>query len=508
MFGTLVSGGRRLGGAALEERVRKVAGGLAALGIGPGDGVAIMMRNDFPFFEAILACGFLGAYPSAINWHFKAEEADYVLADCGAKVLVIHADLVSRFSHLPPGLVVLVADVPPEIARAHALTPEATRVPAGSTGWESWVAAAPRWDGAPRAPVSTVIYTSGTTGKPKGVKRPAATPVQQQEIAALRETVFGVTAESRVVLTGPLYHSAPNFYAIHALRAGATLVLQARFDPEEFLAIVENERVTGAHMVPTMFVRLLRLPDETRRKYDVSSLRHVVHGAAPCGPEIKRGMIAWLGPIVHEYYGATETGAVVHATSADWLAHPGTVGRTVPHATLRIYGEDGREVPVGTIGEVFVRLASYPDFTYQNRDTDRRAAERDGLISVGDMGYVDAEGYLYLCDRKRDMVISGGVNIYPAEIEHVLIGLAGVKDCAVFGVPDEEFGETLLGVVERLPGAPLDERQVLAHLRAHLANYKIPKRIVFQSDLPREDSGKIFKRRLREPYWAAAGRKI
>jgi long-chain acyl-CoA synthetase len=261
-------------------------------------------------------------------------------------------------------------------------------------------------------------------------------------------------------------------------------------------------------MVPIMFVRLLKLSAETRRKYDLSSLAFVTHAAAPCPVEVKQQMISWWGPVINEYYGATETGAVIFHTSAEALRKPGTVGRTIDGGIVRIYDEQGHVLGPTQAGEVYLRLDGYPDFTYHGRDEQRRAIERDGLLATGDVGYLDEDGYLFLCDRKKDMVISGGVNIYPAELEAVLLTIPGVHDCAVFGIPDEEYGETLCAYIEPEPGRTLNVREVRAFLADKLARYKIPKVIEFHCDLPREDSGKIFKRKLRVPYWAHTGRQI
>jgi long-chain acyl-CoA synthetase len=261
-------------------------------------------------------------------------------------------------------------------------------------------------------------------------------------------------------------------------------------------------------MVPTMFVRLLALPEQTRSRYDLSSLRWIVHAAAPCPPEVKRAMIDWLGPIVAEYYGGTETGPVVFCTSEEWLAHPGTVGRPIERSVVKVLDADGSELPTGASGEIYMWVDIWPDFTYAGDAQKRRAIERDGLVSCGDVGYLDAEGYLYLNDRRSDMVISGGVNIYPAEIEACLLSLPGVRDCAVFGVPDDDFGEALAAHVELSEGAELSADAVRGHIRSSLAAYKTPRVVEFSDSLPREDSGKIFKRRLREPYWSGRERAI
>jgi long-chain acyl-CoA synthetase len=285
------------------------------------------------------------------------------------------------------------------------------------------------------------------------------------------------------------------------------LVLEDRFDPEEFLALIERHRITSLYMVPTMFVRLLRLPVEVRARYDVSSLRLISHTAAPCPPDVKRALIEWLGPIVSEFYGSTEVGFITGCTSEEWLAHPGTVGRPLPSSDVRIIGEDG-PAPVGESGEVFVRARANSDFTYFGKSEARAEVERDGLITCGDIGFLDADGFLYLCDRARDMIISGGVNIYPIEIEACLLKLNGIADCAVFGIPDDEYGESIVAAIKLDAGATLSADDIRAHVREHLAGFKVPKVVTFHDSLPREDSGKMFKRKLREPYWENAGRSI
>jgi long-chain acyl-CoA synthetase len=305
-----------------------------------------------------------------------------------------------------------------------------------------------------------------------------------------------------------MYHTAPNVYALAAAIRGMDMTIMRSFDAEEFLRIVEDHRPTVVQMVPTMFVRLLALSEAVRSRYDLSSLRWIVHAAAPCPPEVKRAMIQWLGPIVAEYYGGTETGPVVFCTSEEWLSHPGTVGRPIERAVVKVLDADGSELPPGESGEVYMWAEIWPDFTYAGDEEKRRAVEREGLISCGDIGYLDVDGYLYLNDRRSDMVISGGVNIYPAEIEACLLSLQGVRDCAVFGIPDEDFGESLAAHVELQDGALLTGDAVREHVRGRLAAYKTPRVVEFSDSLPREDSGKIFKRRLREPYWAGRDRAI
>jgi long-chain acyl-CoA synthetase len=340
------------------------------------------------------------------------------------------------------------------------------------------------------------------------VRRNAPTPEQAAAAERMRALVYGLKPGARVLLPGPLYHSAPNAFGLRAGRLGGALVLMPRFEPEQLLRLIDAERIDTIFMVPTMFIRLMKLPETVRRRYDMSSLRHVIHAAAPCPSDVKRAMIEWWGPVICEFYGSTESGAVTFATSQDALDKPGTVGRISPGAELRFVGDNGALLPPGAIGEIYSRIKANPDFTYQNKPEKRAEIDRDGFITSGDIGYIDADGYVFICDRKRDMVISGGVNIYPAEIEAVLHGLPDVHDCAVFGIPDEEFGEALMAVVEPQPGVRLDVADIRAGLKTRLADYKVPKHIEIQPDLPREDSGKIFKRRLRDPYWAKAGRRI
>jgi long-chain acyl-CoA synthetase len=424
-------------------------------------------------------------------------------------VLVVHADLLPAIQDaIPTGTACLVVQTPPEVCASYRIEAELARVPAGGTDWDRWIDSHSPHQGAPRRPTYSMIYTSGTTGNPKGVRRHAPGSDDERATEDLRRAVYGFRQGMVCALPGPLYHSAPNSFGLRAARDAARTILMPRFEAEELLAIIEKHRVTHMFMVPTMFVRLLKLPENVRRRYDVSSLEFIIHAAAPCPTDVKLAMIGWWGPILHEFYGGTESGPVTLSSSEDFLAHPGTVGRVVPGAIVRALDDDGNETPIGTPGELFMRIPYYPDFTYHNQPDKRREIDRDGLISIGDVGYFDAEGYLYICDRKRDMVISGGVNIYPAEIEAAILALDGVKDCAVFGIPDAEFGEALMAIVEPQDGARIAPDDVRVHLRGILADYKVPRRIEIGRDLPREDSGKIFKRRLREPYWREAGRAI
>jgi long-chain acyl-CoA synthetase len=505
----IISGDRKRSFAEVADRVARMAGGFEKLGVAQGDSVCILMRNDIAFIEAAYAAMRLGAYGVPINWHFKPEEINYVLKDSGTSVLVGHADMLHALrGAIPSGVTVLSAPTPPEILANYRIDPDHRATPDFATDLESWLERQQPYDGPTLPQPANMIYTSGTTGNPKGVRRNAPTPQQTAAAERLRAQIYGLKPGVRALLPGPLYHSAPNSFGLRAGRLGGALVLMPRFDPEGFLRLVQDGKIDTLFMVPTMFVRLMKLPEAARRKYDTSSLRHVVHAAAPCPADVKRAMIEWWGPVISEYYGSTESSALTFASSDDALKKPGTVGKILDGVELRFLGDAGEVLPKGEIGEIFSRNLDSPDFTYHNKPEKRLEIERDGFITSGDVGYIDEDGYVFICDRKRDMVISGGVNIYPAEIEAALHGIAGVHDCAVFGIPDDEFGEALMAVVEPQTGVTLDAGSIRAQLKRSLADYKVPKHVEIQAHLPREDSGKIFKRRLRDPYWERAGRRI
>ena len=505
----IVSGARLKSHEEVASRAALIAGGLQQIGVKQGDCVAVLMRNDIACIEVAYAVMTLGAYAVPVNWHFKPEEIEYILKDSGAKALFGHADLLHPLrDSIPSGVTVISAPTPPEILANYKIDPATLARPAFTQELDDWIAKQPPYDGPALPQPQNMIYTSGTTGNPKGVRRHAPTPEQVKNAEAMRTLIYGLKPGARAILPGPFYHSAPNSFALRSGKLGGVLVLMPRFEPEEFLRLVDREKIDTIFMVPTMFIRLLKLPESVRKSYDVSSLRHVIIAAAPCPPEAKRAMIEWWGPVIYEFYGSTESGAVTFANSADALNKPGTVGKIAPGAELKFYGEDGKEVAQGEVGEIYSRIAGNPDFTYHNKPEKRAEIDRGGFITSGDVGYIDEDGYVFISDRKRDMVISGGVNIYPAEIESVLHGVAGVHDCAVFGIPDAEFGEALMAAVEPQPGVTLDVNAVRAALKASLADYKVPKHIEIHGSLPREDSGKIFKRRLRDPYWERAGRKI
>jgi len=491
---TLIFEGRTIEPDVLFDRVLRAASALQALGVGAADTVALMLRNTPHVIELMLALRWLGATWCPINWHFKHDELQYILHDCGARLFIAEAALLRELhAALPPGV---------------------AAVAVGDCG-DAW----PQWDslrdaaapcsapaGTPRGPM---LYTSGTTGRPKGIRRDAPSPEQAARTLDRSRLSYGLEPGMRALLNAPIYHSAPNAYAVGVCQMeGATLLLEQRFDAERTLQWIEQHRLTHAYLVPTLYVRLLRLPDDVKRRYDVSSMRHVGSTGSPCPPEVKRAMIDWWGPVFNESYGSSELGYMTYVTSAEALAKPGTAGRAIPGCELAILDEQGHALPPGQPGLIYARQPGLTDFTYQGNDGARRAMERNGFMTMADVGYLDRDGYLFIVDRSADMVISGGVNIYPAEIEQALLGLQGIEDCAVFGIPDDEFGEALAAAVQPRPGVHLGADEVRSFLREHLAGYKVPHVVTFHEALPREDTGKIFKRKLREPYWAGRQRRV
>lgn len=474
----------------IGRRAGAVTSGLAGLGVAAGDRVAIYLRNSIEFIEVSLGVGALGAIAVPVNWHWKGAELAYLLDDSDSRVVFANTSLMSTAEAVAGGRTLI------EVTEAS--EPATGRHPV----FEDWLAAESSWSEPPRQAPMSMVYTSGTTGRPKGIVRAAFTPEQAQALAGLVFATFGLGPGMRTLVAAPMYHSAPNVHSLVSAAAGIDLTIMARFDAEEMLRLIDEHRIDHFQAVPTMFVRLLQLPEETRSKYDVGSLKSVVHAAAPCPTEVKRRIIEWFGPIVREYYGGTETGACVACDSAQWLAHPGTVGQPIRDAGVRIYSDDGQPLAEGESGRIYLRPPSeWPDFTYHRNPDKRLAMERDGHLDIGDVGYLDRDGFLYLNDRSTDMVISGGVNIYPAEIEACLIELDGVLDVAVFGIPDDDFGESIAAHVH---ATGLTEDDVREHIRANLAAYKVPKLVVFDDDLPREDTGKLMKRKIRARYWPLA----
>jgi long-chain acyl-CoA synthetase len=509
MVATVIAGDTQRDGAAIEARALRGVGALIAIGLAEGDVVAIMLRNEPACLEAMLIARLAGCYSCPINWHYKADEAGYILRDCAAKALIVHADLLRQIEGgVPDGVTVIVVEPSAETRAAFKLSDAQCAMPQGATEYESWLGATPAYDGPPRRVHYSLPYSSGTTGKPKGVIRKAATPEQATRMVEVTQLALGIKPGMRTAIVAPLYHSAPASYGMQSLLFGDLVLVRERFDAERLLADIERHKLDRLYLVPTHFVRLLRLPDEVKRRYDISSIEFVASTGSPCPPQVKQQMIEWWGPVINESYASSEAGFITALSSAEALSHPGSAGRPLPGADVRIMNDAGEVLPPFEAGLIYCLQTAYPEFTYINRDADRRAIERDGLVAVGDVGYFDRDGYLYICDRKSDMVISGGVNIYPAEIEAVLITMPGVADCAVFGIPDAEFGEALAAHVQPHNGAPLEREAVRKFLKERIADYKVPRVVEFSDALPREESGKIFKRRLRDPYWQDAGRRI
>jgi fatty-acyl-CoA synthase len=483
----------------MDEASNRVAHVLRDAGLGVGDHIAILMENNATYLEVAWAAQRSGLYYTAVNWHLRAGEVQYILDDCGASVLVTSP----RMADIVAGL---------DLSRLRGCLAVGGPI-AGFEDYDHAVAAAPATPVADECEGREMLYSSGTTGRPKGVRKalsasalgdPDAPPVQIAE--GLQRVGFGPGA---VYLSpAPLYHSAPLVYSTSMLRMGATVVVMEEFDARRCLELIERHRVTHAQFVPTMFVRLLRLPESERRAFDLSSLRYVVHAAAPCSVAVKRQMLEWWGPIIYEYYAGTEDIGSTWITPEEWLAHPGSVGR--PMVAAHIVGPDGEELGPGVEGVVYFEGGR--PFEYHN-DPDKTASivHERGWRTLGDMGHLDEDGYLYLTDRQSDMIISGGVNIYPRETEDVLATHPAVADAAVFGVPDPEMGESVKAVVQLLDPAsssPDTEAELIAYCRDRLAGFKCPRSIDFVAELPRDPNGKLYKRLVREPYWEGHGTRV
>ncbi|GHG52275.1 acyl-CoA synthetase [Streptomyces griseocarneus] len=483
----------------LHGAANRLVHGLRAAGLRAGDAFATVLPNGPEFLTAHLAATQAGFYLVPVNHHLLAPEIAWIVADSGAKVLLAHerwgaaATAAADEAGLPAAhryAVGTIAGFRPYAALLHGMpgTPPADR----TLGW-------------------VMNYTSGTTGRPRGVRRPLPGRVPEESHLGGFLGFFGIEpfGDNVHLVCSPLYHTAVLQFAAASLHIGHTLVLMDKWTPEEMLRLIETHRCTHTHMVPTQFRRLLALPPEVREAYDVSSMRHAVHGAAPCPDHVKRAMIRWWGECVEEYYAASEGGGAF-VTAGEWLRKPGTVGKAWPISELAVLDEDGTPLPAGRTGTVYMRMAT-GGFAY-HKDADKTRKSRVGdFFTVGDLGHLDEDGYLFLHDRKIDLIISGGVNVYPAEVESVLLRHPAVADAAVFGIPHDDWGEEVKAVVEPAEGHRPDDAlaaELLGHCAQALAGYKRPRSVDFIAAMPRDPNGKLYKRHLREPYWRGCERAV
>ena len=485
----------------LDARANQGARLLRAFGLGKGDGIAVMMDNSPRYLEVMWAAERIGVYTTCISSKLTAEEAAYIIRDGDCRVLITSTGTAACAEALLP------------------LTDDLHRLMVGGTipGFDSYESLRDRQLDTPiddPTPGQIMLYSSGTTGKPKGVR--FALPHEPygentSPLALLGQALYAFTPDMVYLSPAPLYHAAPLRWSMAVQQMGGTVVVMERFDAEQALAAIERYHVTHAQWVPTHFVRMLKLPDEARARHDLSSLRAVWHAAAPCPVPVKQAMIDWWGPIIGEYYAGTEGNGFHAISAAEWLSHPGSVGRNLTTIT-HICGEDGAELPPRREGTVFFQSPATEHnptgaapFSYHNDPAKTRdATDARGWTTLGDVGWMDEDGYLYLTDRKSFMIISGGVNIYPAEIENLLVTHPAVADVAVIGAPNEEMGEEVVAIVQ--PRDPLADRDALAaelhqFARAHLSHVKAPRRVDFRDELPRHETGKLYKRLLRDEYW-------
>jgi long-chain acyl-CoA synthetase len=476
----------------LEERSNQGAHLFRSLGLKRGDSIALMMDNNARFFEICFAAQRSGLFFTAMSSRLSTQEAEYILADCGAQLLIVSAGLAGQAAEL-------LARSPRVRARycVNGALP-------GYPAWEPARDAQPASRIADESAGRDMLYSSGTTGRPKGVKTELLDEAidAANKLTMISTKLYGLNADSVYLSPAPLYHAAPLRFNMTVMRFGGTSVIMEHFDAEAALALIERHAITHSQWVPTHFVRMLKLPPATRARYRHDSLKVAIHAAAPCPVQVKEGMIDWWGPVLFEYYAGTEGNGFVACNSTDWLAHRGTVGRALV-GEVRILDEAGKVLPPGETGTIY--FANGPAFEYHN-DPAKTASARsaEGWTTLGDVGHLDADGYLYLTDRKHYMIISGGVNIYPQEVENLLVTHPKVADVAVIGVPNEEFGEEVKAVVqpaESVNAGPALAAELIAYCRANLSHIKCPKSVDFEAELPRSPTGKLYKRLLRDRYW-------
>lgn len=478
----------------LDDRSAALARVLHDAGLSRGDVVALLTDNRIEAFEVFWAAQRSGLYITAVNSHLTADEVAYIVDDSGAKALVVSASLGD-----------LAEQVGRKVDAGSARLAFGGRVDGFSSYEDALAGAGPRLDEEPAGAI--MLYSSGTTGFPKGIQPPLPdrrVDEPGEALVMVAQYLFGIGENDVYYSPAPIYHAAPLRWggAVHAL--GGTVVLAEKFDAATALRHIEEHRITAAQMVPTMFVRMLKLDESIRSRHDLSSLRVLVHAAAPCPPDVKRAMIDWLGPVVYEYYSATEANGITFINSEDWLARPGSVGKSVI-GPAHICDDEGTELPPGEVGTIYFEADHIP-FTYHN-DPEKSASaqhpEHPTWTTVGDLGYLDEDGYLYLTDRKSFTIISGGVNIYPQEIENVLALHPAVDDVAVIGIPDDEMGEQVKAVVQAAPGVdetPELADELIAYVRERVAHFKVPRSLDFVDELPRTPTGKLVKGKLKAAY--------
>ncbi|MEA3077634.1 MAG: long-chain acyl-CoA synthetase [Actinomycetota bacterium] len=478
--------------AELNAKANQAARALRARGLTEGDGVALVCTNGPAFVETWAACLRAGFRVTTINWHLTGDEAGYIVDDCEAKAMVADASL----AEMAKGAAATAPNCKVLLAVGGAID--------GFDDYEAALAAEDPSDIDDATLGGSMLYTSGTTGRPKGVYR---SPGQTAATTGLNIYGYVEGGDDLHLCTGPLYHAAPLAFSLAApLTFGTGVVLMEKWDAEEALRLIAEHKITHTHMVPTMFHRLLSLPEDVRLKYDTSTLRFVLHGAAPCPVPVKQALIEWLGPVVVEYYAATE-GVGSFVDSNTWLSKPGTVGKPMVEGQVKVGDDEGEEVARGEVGLVYIKAPAGARFEYF-KDSDKTAKTfRGDYFTLGDMGYMDDDGYLFLTDRTANLIISGGVNIYPAEVDAVLLEHPAVGDAATIGIPNSEWGEEVKAVVELQPGVeatPALASELLAFCRDRLASFKCPRSVDFVDTLPRQDNGKIYKRLLRDQYRSAA----
>jgi len=467
-----------------------------SLGLKRGDHIALMLENHPKFIQICLAAMRSGLYFTAISYRLQEQEVEYIVNDCEAKVFITSKDRHAVVDKLLGKM--------PNVENSYVLDGEI----AGFDSWEDAIAEMPTTPIEDESTGSSMLYSSGTTGRPKGVLKPlpeGGFETGDDGGVNLFSVLYGATEDSIYLSPAPLYHAAPLTFTMGFLLGGMTCVIMEHFEAEAALSAIEKYKVTHSQWVPTMFIRMLKLDPGVREKYDVSSLQCAIHAAAPCPIPVKEQMIDWWGPIIFEYYAGTEGNGFVAINSEEWLAHKGSVGRSLT-ATLHIVDDAGDEVPTGDVGTIYFEGGGQFEY-YHDSEKTNDSRHPKGWTTLGDVGYVDEEGYLYLTDRKNYMIISGGVNIYPQETENILVTHPKVMDVAVFGVPNEDFGEEVKAVVQPKDFAdagPELEEELIAFCREHISHIKCPRSIDFEKELPRHPTGKLYKRLLKDKYWKAA----